>query len=465
MQEPLLSGKLISGGAGECLTGEIVLRDLNADKVSNAVIGSLIGTMEEGTSAALTFENQFTKELTIRTSSHTGLFCNTMDKNTSLTAELKKASGAGSIKVEATEAGMDAGGFVGHMEPGAGLIIAGSSVDQVTSDSGNAGGLVGSATDGSIQRKEQTTAFSFADTLTVKAGSTSAAGGLIGSWLVTKENAVSCDLSNYQFKKLVISGGQDVGGLVGVLKNISTEKTAISISANTATTVTSEVSGAVTNFGGIIGTYQSEQMNNTLTIKGESGNAISASTSGGANVNSSYGGIIGAISGSSYVEIENVSATTADMKKDQKASFGGLVGKMNDGLLNVGDVTLISSSDLSSDADNVDGRGGLVGHLVKGVLRLHGTTDLSSQKITMAYHHVGQIVGNNDDGLVYALGNGNGLNADRSGWSLTRYTGADRGGSDIGNWGAVIRLGDQLFEGDNGLFTFDGDAHQVRVRN
>ena len=458
MQEPLLAGKLKQGEANKCLTGEIVLRDLNADKVSNAVIGSLIGTMEEGTSAALTFENQFTKELTIRTSSHTGLFCNTMDKNT---------SGAGSIKVEATEAGMDAGGFVGYMEPGAGLTIAGSSVDQVASDSGNAGGLVGSATDGSIQRKEQTTAFSFADTLTVKAGSTSAAGGLIGSQFVTKGEVVSCDLSNYQFKKLVISGGKDVGGLVGVLKNTSTEKTAISISANTATTVTSEVSGAVTNFGGIIGTYQSEQMNNTLTIKGKSGNAISVSTSGGANVNSSYGGIIGVISGSSYVEIESVSAATADMKKDPKASFGGLIGKMNDGLLNVGDVTLISSndSDLSSDADNVDGRGGLVGHLVKGVLRMHGATDLSGQRITTAYHHVGQIVGNNDDGLVYALGNGNGLNADGSGWSLTRYTGADRGGSDIGNWGAVIRLGDQLSEGSNGVFTFDQDAHTVQVHN
>lgn len=464
MQEPLLAGKLKQGEANKCLTGEIVLRDLNADKVSNAVIGSLIGTMEDGTSATLTFENQFTKELTIRTSSHTGLFCNTMDKNTSLTAELKKASGAGSIKVEATEAGMDAGGFVGYMEPGAGLTIAGSSVDQVASDSGNAGGLVGSATDGSIQRKEQTTAFSFADTLTVKAGSTSAAGGLIGSWLVTKENAVSCDLSNYQFKKLVISGGQDVGGLVGVLKNTSTGRAAISISA---TTVTSEVSGAVTNFGGIIGTYQSEQMNNTLTIKGESDNVIGASTSGGANVSTSYGGIIGAISGSSYVEIENVSVTTSDMKKDPKASFGGLIGKMNDGLLNVGDVTLISSndSDLSSDADNVDGRGGLVGHLVKGVLRMHGATDLSGQRITTAYHHVGQIVGNNDDGLVYALGNGNGLNADGSGWSLTRYTGADRGGSDIGNWGAVIRLGDQLSEGSNGVFTFDQDAHTVQVHN
>lgn len=467
MQEPLLAGTLKKGEVDGPLTGKIVLRDLNSDKISNAVIGGLIGTMEDGTSATLTFENQFTKELTIRTSSHTGLFCNTMAENTSLTAEFEKASGAGSIKVEATEAGMDAGGFVGHMEPDARLTIAGSSVDQVTSDSGNAGGLVGSATDGIIQRKDQTTAFSFADTLTVKAGSDKAAGGLIGSWLVTKGNAVSCDLSNYQFKKLVISGGQDVGGLVGVLKNTSTEKTAISISANTATTVTSEVSGTVTNFGGIIGTYQSEQMNNTLTIKGESGNVIGASTSGGANVNSSYGGIIGAISGSSYVEIENVSVTTSDMKKDPKASFGGLVGKMNDGLLNVGNVTLISSndSDLSSDADNVEGRGGLVGHLVKGVLRMHGATDLSGQRITTAYHHVGQIVGNNDDGLVYALGNGNGLNADGSGWSLTRYTGADRGGSDIGNWGAVIRLGDQLSEGSNGVFTFDQDAHTVQVHN
>lgn len=468
MTNPLLAEKLKSDTGKATLKASIVLRNLNSDKISEAVIGGLIGTMEADTHADLTFEDQFTKELTIHTTSHTGLFCNTMDKNASLTAEFKKASGAGSIKVEATEKGMDAGGFVGRMEMDAGLKIAGSSVDQVTSNFGNAGGLVGNVTDGSIQLKEQMTAFSFADTLTVKSGSTSAAGGLIGSWLVTKGNTVSCGLSNYQFKKLVISGGQDVGGLVGQLENTSTAKTAISISANTANTantMTSVVSGEVTNFGGIIGTYQSDQMDNTLTIKGEFDKAIDASTSGGVNVNSSYGGIIGVISEKSYVEIENVSATTADMKTDKNASFGGLIGKMNDGLLNVGNVTLKSSSDLSSDADNVDGRGGLVGHLVKGVLRLHGSTDLRGQMITTAYHHVGQIVGNNDNGLVYALGHGNGLNAEGSGWSLTRYSEADRGGSDIGNWGAVVRLGDKLSEGNGGVVTFDQDAHTVQVQN
>ena len=468
MTNPLLAEKLKSDTDKATLKASIVLRNLNSDKISEAVIGGLIGTMEADTHADLTFENQLTKDLTIRTTSHTGLFCNTMDKNASLAAEFKKASSAGSIKVEATGAGMDAGGFVGHMETDAGLKIAGSSVDQVTSDSGNAGGLVGSVTDGSIRLKESATDFSFADTLTVKSGSASAAGGLIGFRLVTKGDAVGCDLSNYQFKKLVISGGQDAGGLFGLLKNTSTEKTTISISASTANaakTMTSVVSDAVTNFGGIIGTYQSEQMNNTLAIKGESGNAISASTSGGANVSISYGGIIGAISEKSYVEIENVSATTADMKTDKNASFGGLIGKMNDGLLNVGNVTLKSSSDLSSDADNVDGRGGLVGHLVKGVLRLHGSTDLRGQMITTAYHHVGQIVGNNDNGLVYALGDGKGLNADGSGWSLTRYSDAARGGSDIGNWGAVVRLGDKLSEGNGGVVTFDQDAHTVQVQN
>ena len=66
MQEPLLAGKLKKGEEGGWLTGQIVLRDLNSDKISNPVIGGLIGTMEKGTSATLTFENQFTKELTIR---------------------------------------------------------------------------------------------------------------------------------------------------------------------------------------------------------------------------------------------------------------------------------------------------------------------------------------------------------------------------------------------------------------
>ena len=98
-------------------------------------------------------------------------------------------------------------------------------------------------------------------------------------------------------------------------------------------------------------------------------------------------------------------------------------------------------------------------------MRLHGKTNLSEQKITTAYNHVGQIVGFNENGLIYALGNGNNLDSYGSGWSLTRYSGADRGGSDIGNWGAVVRLGDMLMEGNDDALTFDDQAHTVTVNN
>lgn len=479
-KEPLLA-KTLKAKSGDstqensALICNIVLRDLNSDKISNPVIGGLIGTMEEGTSADITFTNQFTGDLKISGTDHVGLFCNTMQAGSSLTATFTSDQGAGKISVEATESDKDAGGFVGHMEADASLTVAGTSVSSVASSSGNAGGIVGSSVDGNVTVKvseQGTNNFQFADSITLSSGSDKAAGGLIGSYSIAKAEK-NFDLSSYQFTKSTITGGKNAGGLFGELKITNTADTAgisVSISGNTENfdnntkTITTEVSNAnvVTNYGGLIGSYQSSNMKNTLTIE-----KTAIATTGGEKLNneSSYGGVIGEISDNSYVEIENVNASTSDMKSNGKASFGGLVGKMKDGLLNVGDVTLISSSDLSSDADNVDGRGGLVGHLVKGVLRLHGTTDLSGQKITTAYHHVGQIVGNNDDGLVYAPGDGNGPSADGSGWSLTRYTGADRGGSDIGNWGAVVRLGDKLSEGDNGVFAFDKDAHTVQVHN
>ena len=494
-EKPLLAEILKTDTEKKTLSADIVLRNLNADKISEAAIGGLIGTMKESTSANITFTNQFSKPLKVSSSSHTGLFCNTMESGASLTARLVKE--AGDVSVEATASEANAGGFVGYMKSDNSLTVAGSSVDQVISASGNAGGLAGSVTDGSIsvQAGESGTdagEFIFGDPLTLKAGSEKAAGGLIGEYAVTKGDAgssISYDLSKYVFQSITVSGGGNVGGLFGVLKNTSTDPAAVAVSGKTTQAITTNVSSEneVTNLGGLIGSYvtvdstdknSAAVMKNTLAIKGsssEAGPSIQVASTGGTKAGTTYGGVIGAVSGSSYVEIENVSASIADMKNSTTTSVGGLVGKLNDGLLNVGSVTLTTAdgNDLGSadaknsskDTDQVEGHGGLVGHLVKGVLRIHGTTDLSGQKITTAYHHVGQIVGNNGDGLVYALGDGNGLNADESGWSLVRYSGTDRGGSDIGNWGAVIRLGGNLSEGKDGVFTFNEEAHTVTINS
>lgn len=467
-KKPLLAETLAAADGAEPLNANIVLRELNPDKISDAAIGGLIGTMQTGTRADITFENQFTKELKVSGESHTGLFCNTMEKNTSLTAEFKNTS-TGKINVEAVEAASsaaDAGGFVGHMETDARLTAAGSSVTQVSSASGNAGGLAGSATDGSISIKTDGK-LTFADKLTLKSASNKSAGGLIGEYTVTKGGPIDVNLFGYKFNNIAVSGGGNAGGLFGVFKNTSTAKTRVSVSGTTETetAVTTEVTGAVTNLGGLIGSYQSDKMDNTLSIKGNPNSSIQTVTTGGNNINASYGGVVGVVSGSSYVEIENVSASTADMKSGNNASFGGLVGKIEDGLLNIGNVTLTTAGSNDLAEDGVDGRGGLVGHLVKGVVRLHGTTDLSGQKITTAYNHTGQIVGNNENGLVYALGNGNTSSDSQTGWKLTRYFGTDRSGSDIGNWGSVVRLGGKLAEGTDGVFSFNADEHTVKVNN
>lgn len=492
--KPLLAEKLKNSGDGTKLTSTVVLSDLNSDRIQEAAIGGLIGTMEKGSSAEITFTNNFSNSLKVSGESHTGLFCNTMEPGASLTATFKN-NVKNTVSVEATTSGADAGGFVGHMAADSQLTIAGTSAAQVSSASGNAGGLVGSVTDGKIsvqaekgENEADAGKFAFADTLTLKAGSEKAAGGLIGAYSVTKGgtndgtgNSISYDLSEYEFHSITVSGGKNVGGLFGVLKNTSTSSTTVAVLGKTTGAITTNVTSEseVTNLGGLIGAYDTVAstdgnsvavMKNTLAIKGTSNSAgldIRAVSTGGSKASTTYGGVIGAVSGSSYVEIENVSASTADMKNSNTTSVGGLVGKLNDGFLNVGNVTITTAddNDLANEADQVEGHGGLIGHLVKGVLRLHGETNLENQKITTAYNHVGQIVGCNENGLIYALGNGNSLDVDGKGWSLTRYSGTDRGGSDIGNWGAVIRLGGNLSEGEDGVFTFNEEVHTVTINS
>lgn len=487
--KPLLAEKLKYSEDRKKLTSTVVLSNLNSDRIQEAAIGGLIGTMEEGSSAEITFTNNFSNSLKVSGESHTGLFCNTMEPGASLTATFKNNTKK-TVSVEAPASEADAGGFVGQMEADNQLTIAGTSAAQVSSAFGNAGGLAGSVTDGKISVQEENGEneaavgkFVFADTLTLKADSEKAAGGLIGAYSVTKGgidngtgNSISYDLSEYEFHSIAVSGGKDVGGLFGVLKNTSTSSTTVAVSGKMTDAITTKVTSEseVTNLGGLIGAYDTvisaAVMKNTLAIKGTSNSAgsdIRAVSTGGSKASTTYGGVIGAVSGSSYVEIENVSASTADMKNSNTTSVGGLVGKLYDGFLNVGNVTITTAddNDLANGADQVEGHGGLVGHLVKGVLRLHGETNLENQKITTAYNHVGQIVGCNENGLIYALGNGNSLDADGKGWSLTRYSGTDRSGSDIGNWGAVIRLGGNLSEGENGVFTFDEVAHTVTINS
>ena len=466
------------------LNSDIVLREGGTGSISEAIVGGgMIGTMEAGTSANITFENTLACDLRISGTDNVGLFCNTMEAGASLTAEYKKNAVGSSVSVETTGTNKNAGGFVGYMNTGTNLIIAGASVNEVRSKAGNAGGIVGSVIDGSLTVKQadggtSTPGFAFADTLTLYAGDKStpdnqkSAGGLIGYYEISEDGGpIEFDLSRYTFGKFEVNcdnateGIAFVGGLFGSLINNCPAGRNISISSAAANTINTTLQTKVDDLGGMIGQYTSASKGSTLAIKGiaDTGKETSVVTDGAEKINYNYGGIIAEIDKNAYVEIDDVYASTTNIGSNYKAAFGGLIGRIKNGLLNAGNVTLASETDIS--ADNVIGRGGLVGCIEKGVLRLHGTTDLRGQKITTAYNHTGQIVGNNENGLIYAVGDGNALTNGGNGWSLIRYNGTDRGGSDIGNWGAVVRLGEHLTEGGTGVLLFDQDTHTVTIHS
>ena len=463
---------------------DIVLRKGGTDPIYEAIVGGgMIGTMEAGTSANITFENTLACDLKISGTDNVGLFCNTMGAGASLTAEYKKTAAGGSVSIETTGTDKNAGGFVGYMNTGTNLIIAGTSVDKVSSKTGNAGGIAGSVIDGSLTVKQadggtSTPGFAFADKLTLYAGdkfspaNQKSAGGLIGYYEISEDGGqIEFDLSRYKFGNFEVDcdnateGIAFVGGLFGSLINNCSAGRNISISSAAANTINTTLQTKVDDLGGMIGQYTAASKGSILAIKGsaDTGKQTNVVTDGAENINYNYGGIIAEIDKNAYVEIDDVYASTTNIGSNSKAAFGGLIGIIKNGLLNAGNVTLTSETDIS--ADNVNGRGGLVGCIEKGVLRLHGTTDLRGQKITIAYNHTGQIVGNNENGLIYAVGDGNALAADGSGWSLIRYNGADRGGSDIGNWGAIVRLGVNLTEGEAGVLSFEQATHTVTIHS
>ena len=466
------------------LNSDIVLREGGTGSISETIVGGgMIGIMESGTSANITFENTLTCDLRISGTDNVGLFCNTMGAGASLTAEYKKNSVGSYVSIETTGTDKNAGGFVGYMGTGTNLIIAGASVDEVRSKAGNAGGIVGGVIDGSLTVKQtngdtSTPGFTFADTLILYAGDKStpdnqkSAGGLIGYYEISENGGlIEFNLSRYTFGKFEVNcdnateGTAFVGGLFGSLINNCSAGRNISISSAAANTINTTLQTKVDDLGGMIGQYTAASKVSTLAIKGsaDTGKKINVVTDGAEKINCNYGGIIAEIDNNAYVEIDDVYVSTTNIGSKSQSAFGGLIGIIKNGFLNAGNVTLTSGTDIA--ADNVIGRGGLVGCIKNGVLRLHGTTDLSGQKITKAYNHTGQIVGNNENGLVYAVGDGNALADGGNGWSLIRYDGTDRGGSDIGNWGAVVRLGGHLTEGETGVLSLDQVTHTVTVHS
>lgn len=255
-------------------------------------------------------------------------------------------------------------------------------------------------------------------------------GGIAGNYVPNYTGDVTVDLNNYMLDNTIELSGTAAGGLFGKY----TANGSVTITdTNNDTPFTSPSSSTV--YGGVIGEYFNINYNNTLTLNNFTIDNLSSTSTG------SVGGVISTLNGSTYVSVNEVSVT--NVNADKASYFGGIVSTLDAN--NSGSFIDVTGDFTLSMATSKTYKGGAIaGSFKTGVIRLSGVTDISGAQAANGY---AQIVYENDETLVYAMGSGSDNN-----WMLKRNDATTA--SDLGQWGEVVRL----FDGENvenaGILTF-----------
>lgn len=382
---------------------------------AEAAFSAVIGTLGENVNAKLTITNN-ADSVSVSGSGSAGLACGRMEKNSSLTVIT-----SGSASYNVSSSGGNAGGMIGTMADGSAFTLNNefALTGEVTA-AGYAGGLVGYAENASV---------SFEGTAMVS-GTVSGAlatGGVFG-YYKSSEAENSFDISRYAVSCTL--NGENSGGLFGKLEN-SGNMTINKSDTEAADISVNRTSSDKQTFGGLIGTYLSDNTSNSLTVS-----AISVSADNSAGGAEYFGGLIGKADDDSYIRLENVSVSASGCKN--VTSFGGIAGYADKAFIDAENVTVNTNGDFIG--------GGVIGNMNGGVLRLGGTTDLTGTKAAGG----GQIIGTRGAALIYA----------QNGWQLNRGEAASF--DDIGTWGEVLRLSSSLRE-DN-IFNINETEHTVTVK-
>lgn len=416
--------------------------DTDAGLLCNTLYGSMDVVIHTGTNTE-TNTGANTGYSVTATSGSAGGLVGLMGSSSSLSVWLD-----GDYKLDNSSAmikGIYAGGIVGQMTDGASIAIASS---------------------GSGIPVFQIKDYSIGD------ASTNFAGGLYGFYSNTVTSVDVFDFrshpsdaigftSTYQVVDCRVNGSV-TGGLFGVANN----KNSLTIQNSTSSTLSTSSTNVNTSayHGGLIGHYQSALLDNTLVV-----NDVEESFS--CDTNSIKAGMIAAVESSSYVKVDDFSVLLSATVDESNKNCSGVIGQaeIGDSLFDLGSVKVDMMGTTSDNTTTIHMmKAGLIGKLNTSVLRLSGKTDLSNTQI-IADSSNGQLVGERDRGLVYALGTGqNDDNATLtygSNWRFIRGTGTKT--DDIGSWGEVVRPSNNLaiadLEGTGKILEFNSTAHTVTV--
>ena len=507
---PLLARNVIHSDDGSAGDWNIKIQTNKAkDNTGSTASAGVIGVLGADANVAITID-----ELTVGDNiqpisfgnGYRGAICNEMQANSSLTFNYTENS-----LYEVKSNNSDAGGIVGHMANGASLTINGiGEISQtVTATNGNAGGIVGKMekdeqiNDAQININDNIT---LSQTITATGGNVTEngntiikgnAGGIVGSatdiiftvaadkkinitsticatgsaevfaggfagYYTADTKEFSVDLSKLNID-VSLSGKEKitvVGGVFGIL-DIKENRTVTVVGADpgknsdgttaaSTTTVTSKLSGNVAHYGGIVGRAigvdrVGDKMASSFIVK----DIKTVTSSNSRTITYNYGGVAGetAKSGgkSLYFNVNNV---IADMDNGVTSitakNIGGVVGCSNENsMIDICNIKVIGNFKNA----NITRNAGLVAYMGGGAVRLSGTTDLSGVTIKEGITEKGQLVGTHSS-LVFA----------EKGWTFIRRTTPQKI-SDLGDWGEIVRL--DGFEADKYPFTYNESNHTV----
>lgn len=401
---------------------------------------SVIGNMKKGANVDLDITLSNGVKVEVSDGDNAGLACGTMDENASLAVSLSSSL----LDVSGKS---NAGVFVGKMSAGATLNIDKcNALTSVNISANNAGGLVGSAENAEINVGEDVTL-----TMTGSVTGSVTAGGLFGSYIYSKADEKTFDISKFSGIKMALacSSGDTadsaaVGSVFGVLTN-SADSVKISITGTANDTITSNFNGTVRAgfYGGIVGRYSANALSSELALSD-----VTVDVTGSCN-STDFGGLIGKIGDNSkaYVSVKNTTISIKNSTSSQN-NYGGLVGYADQAFIDVGGKVTVTANDVSANQSV----GGIVGKFNKnGVVRLGGETNLSGFYPKDPNKNRCQIVGNRDNALIYSL----------SGWSFIRTSSKV---IDDMDWGGVLRLNNSdLLESADSVLSFDGSGHTVTI--
>ena len=476
--QPIVAAKVT--GADKTLAATVTVGTPKSDtekdicKLTSPLVGEVTGAL----TLNATYTTSANSPLAVDMQSSTGnmgLLVNTLAEGASLTlaglALPDKLDGTPTINATAADA--NAGGLIGEAREGATVALpTGIDVSALSVAGKNAaGGLIGKATNLTLNIADGVTA---KPACNVGDKDNACSGGVIGDVSFAQGFIVKPNM--FDLGKLVTLGAsQRAGALFGVADISNGDIVVQGGTYKSKFTLPEEVSFNG-SYGGLVGKVFAtakgvDELLRAFVVQKDADKKTCSIEFELAGKLSDTGGVVGYVGDSADSNSQPVAVVldgvTVACKGDASArtdagKFGGAVGVVDArNVLDVRDFKLTSDNPIGKAQSNR--AAGIAGSAWNAVIKFSGITDLSGASFA-ENSTTGQLVYENHNALIFAVGDGSDADKGAAGWTFKRSNTASKT-DDIATYGEVIRLGKGL-DGKglgNSFIALDPNSHKLTL--